>query len=118
MASIHSGKIAVVSSSCLIACLGVLFSCVKDTPFVANNPLDEQGANWHPPVINAGTRDTSVSILDTVTFRAHGTNTAESEGRHHPLFLERQCIGPVNGRGQHLRIPRKPRDRHDVRALP
>ncbi|MGB7568058.1 MAG: cadherin-like beta sandwich domain-containing protein [Chitinivibrionales bacterium] len=77
MASIHSGKIAVVSSSCLIVCLGVLFSCVKDTPFVANNPLDEQGANWHPPVVNASTRDTSVSILDTVTFRAHGTDTAD-----------------------------------------
>jgi hypothetical protein len=78
MVSLRSGKIAVVLFPCLFVCLGILFKCVKDTPFEANNPNDEQGTNWHPPAVYASTHDTSVSIVDTVTFRAHGVDTADS----------------------------------------
>jgi alpha-tubulin suppressor-like RCC1 family protein/invasion protein IalB len=60
--------------SAAFAVVFLVFTCAKDPADLrADNPLDSEGSNWHPPTVVA-MRDTSVNINDSITITAVGSD--------------------------------------------
>ncbi|MDD5673049.1 MAG: FISUMP domain-containing protein [Chitinivibrionales bacterium] len=57
-----------------VALLFLILCAQKQGPFVNDNPLDQNGANWYPPVVTA-MPDTTVGIIDSFYIHATGTDT-------------------------------------------
>ncbi|MBN2188215.1 MAG: LamG domain-containing protein [Chitinispirillaceae bacterium] len=63
-----------ITTGLAAAAVALIDACVNQPEDVArNNPCDPGGVNWHPPTVTA-MNDTTVSINDSVTITATGTD--------------------------------------------
>jgi hypothetical protein len=67
----------------IIAIVGLItFQCARQENAITRiNPFDQDGENWHPPVVTA-MNDTSVAIFDPVELHAAGADTKGSVERY------------------------------------